>query len=106
MAQVFDKHNTTLEEHLRKNEYRLQKEFHFDSFTTVKRMALRGLGIALLPTRLAQEEITSRHLISVQAVGFPRDGFAPHSVCATLAANRVSDVRLRFVIRELRAFLK
>jgi DNA-binding transcriptional LysR family regulator len=106
VPKIFDKNDVSLEEHLKRQGYAFKKEYIFDSFSTVKRLALRGLGVAILPIRLATEDVSANRLRRLSAKGFAKDGFATHTVCATLSAKRVGDARLKLMIRELKKFLK
>gem|GEM_PF-6720218 len=40
---IYDEDNVTLEQHVIQGGFRFQREYIFDSFTTVKKMAMEGL---------------------------------------------------------------
>jgi DNA-binding transcriptional LysR family regulator len=95
---VFDEDNITLEQHLSQNGYRFQKEYIFDSFTTVKRMATKGLGIAILPRRLADRE-ANLHLLHAKGL---KEGFGIHTIYATVSPHRENDRRLKALVSLLK----
>lgn len=95
---VYDEDNITLEQHLNQGGYRFQREYIFDSFTTVKRMAMEGLGIAILPHRVISKE-NNLHLI--RAKGF-KEGFGAHRIYATVSPHSERDQRIRTLITYLK----
>lgn len=103
---VFDHEHLSLEDHLERAGYRFARKFAFDSFATAKQLALRGIGIATLPLRLAQADVTSRRLKRVSLKGFATEGFGKHTICASVSREREKDVRLRKVISLLKKHLK
>ncbi len=94
---AFDEDDITLEEHIRNAGYEFQQEYVFDSFTTAKRMAEKGLGIAILPQRLGEK--SRLHLI--KAKGF-KEGFGAHRIYATVSPHRENDGRVKTVVNLLR----
>ena len=91
---VYDEDNITLEQHLNQGGYRFQREYIFDSFTTVKRMAKEGLGIAIIPQRMVAME-HDLHLI--RAKNF-KEGFGAHRIYATISTHRENDRRLKTLV--------
>lgn len=98
---VFDEEDVTLEAHLSRRGYRFRREFVLDSFPTVRRMAEKGLGLAILPKRLAAES----SLLPARVEGFPREGFGPHRIYATVSTHRENDKRVKKLISFLKASL-
>lgn len=105
-ANASDQERITIESHLERAGYRFARTFAFDSFATAKQLALRGFGIAVLPTRLAEYELTNRRLKRLALKGFGVDGFGKHTICASVAREREKDVRLRKIISLLKQHLK
>lgn len=99
---AYDGHNLAIEDHLKRAGHRFAREYVFDSFTTVKRLASRGLGIAVLPKRLAQEDVESKRLFELELEGFSESGFGLHTIYATCLTERESDPRVRKLITMLR----
>ena len=99
---VFDEKNTSLEQYLAREGYQFEREYTFDSFTTVKRTAEKGLGVAILPRRLAEKEGS---LKMVKAKGFAKDGFGAHGIYATVSNFREKDIRVKSLISLLRKHL-
>jgi DNA-binding transcriptional LysR family regulator len=99
---VFDEKNTSLEQYLAQEGYKFEREYTFDSFTTVKRAAERGLGVAILPRQLAEKEGS---LKMVKAKGFAKEGFGAHRIYATVSNFRENDIRVKSLISLLRKHL-
>ncbi len=91
---VFDESNLTLEQHLSQGGYRFQREYTFDSFATVKRMAAKGLGVAILPQRLAEKD---GELHRIRARGL-KEGFGPHRIYATVSPRKENDPRVKTLV--------
>lgn len=95
---IFDEHDLTLEEHLRRRGFYFPREMSFDSFTTVKKMTAKGLGIGILPVRLAAEE---GKLHTVRFAGFPQN-FGTHRIYATVSSFREKDKRVKALVSLLK----
>lgn len=95
---AFDEDDVAIEGHLKNVGYQFQQEYTFDSFTTVKRMAEKGLGVAVLPQRLADKE---GKLKLIKAKGF-KEGFGHHGIFATVSPHRENDKRVKTLVSLLR----
>lgn len=95
---VFDEHDLTLEEHLRRRGFYFPREMSFDSFTTVRKMTAKGLGIGILPLRLAAE---GGKLHPVRLAGFP-PSFGTHRIYATISSFREKDKRVKALVSLLK----
>jgi len=102
VPKAYDGAHIAIEDHLRRASYVFEREYIFDSFSTVKRLAARGLGIAVLPNRLALEDINTSRIHKVSAKGFPENGFGLHTIYATCAAQKSGDLRIRKLVSQLR----
>lgn len=101
-----DEAGIAIEHHIKLQDYSFRQEGVFDSFATVKRLAVRGLGIAVLPMRLAEEDIKARRLAPISLQGFSQQGFGKHTIYATISTHRSQDQRVKKVISMLRAHFK
>ncbi len=106
VRQAFDEDRMTIENHLKNAHYSFSREYCFDSFSTIKRLAIRGMGLAVLPRRLAEEDEKKNRLKSISLNGFSAGGFGKHTVCATVAAKNEKEPRLRRVISLLKNHLR
>lgn len=95
---AFDEDDLTLQEHIRNAGYIFQQEYTFDSFTTAKRMAEKGLGVAILPRRLGERE---SRLSLIKAKGF-KESFGIHKIYATVSPHRENDARIKTLVNLLR----
>lgn len=105
VASAFDEKNISIEGHLHQRGYRFSRKYSFDSFATVKRLATKGLGIAVLPHRLAAEDLKTKRLHSLRLSGFPREGFGTHRIYASFSSRSREDQRLRLLFRLLKEHL-
>lgn len=97
-----DEAGIAIEHHIKRQDYSFRQEGVFDSFATVKRLAIRGFGIAVLPLRLAEEDLKARRLTPVSVNGFSAHGFGQHTIYATSAAQRARDPRVRKLVSLLK----
>jgi DNA-binding transcriptional LysR family regulator len=101
-----DEKGLTIQDHLARGGLEFAREYCFDSFSTAKRMAIRGLGVAVLPLRLAEEDERKKIIRRISVSGFGSDGFGRHTICATVSAENEKDVRLKRLIALLKKHLK
>lgn len=106
VEKAFDENRVTIEDHLETAGHRFARQYCFDSFSTTKRLALKGMGIAVLPTRLAHEDATKKRLKRVQLEGFARGGFGRHTLCATTRSENAKDLRIKKIIALLKRHFK
>lgn len=105
VQQAFDENRVTLEEHLEKEGYKFARQYNFDSFSTVKRLVSKGLGVGVLPQRLAKEDLKKKLIKSITVKGFSKLGFGDHSIFATVASENRKDPRIKEIIRLLKGHL-
>lgn len=88
------------------SDYKLNKLEWIDcaSFETVKALAVEGLGIAILPTRVAAPLVKQKLLHKVQIPKTPAD-FGEHFVGFSFLKNRESDPAIQWIFREMKTFL-
>lgn len=102
---AFDGENKGILRHLEEKGYFFGEKVELDSFTAVRTFARTGLGLAVLPQRLA-EDSNRKDLAPVALKGFPAKGFGSHSICATIRSSRTDDPRLRLLVKALRENFK
>jgi DNA-binding transcriptional LysR family regulator len=80
----------------------LSNRYELESFESVRAFACGGLGIAVLPQKLASRSLAEGSLISVQVKGFKAPGFGLHRVRACMRAEDSSHSLLQLLVGELR----
>lgn len=106
VQKALDENRVSIAEHLERAGYRFARQYCFDSFSTAKRMAIMGTGVAVLPKRLAEDDVKRKQIRPLSLTGFPADGFGRHTICATVAAENRRDPRLKKLIDLLRGHFK
>ncbi len=102
VRQTPDENGLAIEDHFEKIGLRFAREYCFDSFSTAKRMAIKGLGLVVLPMRLAEEDERKKGLRRVTGSGLPQDSFGRHTIYATVNETHAKDVRLKKIITQLK----
>jgi DNA-binding transcriptional LysR family regulator len=103
---AFDFENKRILQHLEEKGYHFKERMEFDSFMAVLAFAKKGLGLAVLPNRLAHAAVNAGQLRRVSLKGFSSKGFGPHHFAATIRENRKDDPRLRLLISELKGWFR
>jgi len=103
---AFDQDNKSILQHLEEKGYTFKEKIELDSFTSVRTFCSKGLGIGVLPIRLAETILSHRQMAAVSLRGFPEKGFGRHSICATILSSRAEDPRLRYLVKQLREWFK
>lgn len=80
--------------------------FEFDTFSSVQELAVNGIGLAILPERLAQNRVREKKLQPVNFAGLPAHGFGDHRICASYLEENREDGRVKFMMNQLRTFRK
>lgn len=70
------------ESNLRKNE-----KIELDSFTTARTFCEEGLGIAILPNRLAKSSVKKKLISPVSMINFPKK-FGKHTIYMTTHSKK------------------
>ena len=78
--------------------------YELDTFSSAQEFALAGLGIAILPNRLAQCRLRDGKLKPAQLVNLPMQGFGEHRICASYLEENRTDPRIKTVLKHLRNF--
>jgi DNA-binding transcriptional LysR family regulator len=99
---AIDGDNKKITQHLEEKGYFFKEKIELDSFTSVIAFAKKGLGLAVLPQRLAENSIKSRLFQRTTLVNFSHKGFGVHHFTATIHESRKDDPRIRFLVRSLK----
>lgn len=100
---AFDENNVTLKQTVLKSPLNSHEKIELDSFTTARRFCEEGLGMAILPTRLAK---SSKCLVSFKPSGITKKQFNKHTIYATTHSKKTNDKRVKLVIKELKSWFK
>lgn len=103
---AFDRENKGIVQHLEEAGYFFKETIELDSFTSVMAFARKGLGLAVLPRRLAENPVSAGHLKVASLKHFAGKGFGAHTFTATVLENRKDDTKIRFFIKSLKAWFK
>ena len=76
-----------------------------DNLETVKTLTEKGLGIGVLPRRVAREGILANKLRPHFPRKFPAKGFASHAICLC-HKQALRNKKVIYVVNELKRFLK
>lgn len=106
VQKAFDENRLTIEDHLDQVGFRFARQYCFDSFSTVKRLGIKGMGIAVLPKRLAENDVKQKLIKPISLEGFPADGFGKHSIYATVASENSKNLRIKKLIALLKDQLR
>ena len=102
----YDENDKTIMDHFRENGRRdFSCPYELDSFETVKALAIQGIGIGILPERVAAEAIEAGQLTRLSVKPFPSSGFGGHKICATVRQEDRKDRRISAVIKEMKSIL-
>lgn len=103
---AFDKDNKGIVQHLEERGYFFKEKMELDSFPAVKTFCQHGMGLGVLPRRLAEDHSAARSLVQIALKGIPATGIGPHSIYATVRSSRASDARIGLLVKELRRWFK
>lgn len=104
--QAFDHQNKSILHHLEEAGYYFKEKIELDSFTSVATFAKKGLGLSVLPNRLAEIHLSPRGLEKVGLKGFAGKGFGAHSIYATTSSSQADQQRIKVLVRLLREWFK
>lgn len=102
VQKAFDEDRLTIENHLERAGYQFARKYCFDSFSTAKRLAIKGMGIAVLPQHLAREDVKKKLIKPIILKGISVAGFGKHSIYATTAYENRNDVRIKKIVALLK----
>jgi DNA-binding transcriptional LysR family regulator len=104
VPQAIDGDNRSPLYHLETNGYSFSKKLALDSFTTAQSFCEKGLGLAILPTRLQETGKSRTSLVKLD--GFQTKGFGEHTICATIRASDANTPRIEKLIKALKKWFK
>lgn len=104
VPQAVDSDNRSPRYHLEKNGYGFSKKISLDSFTTAQSFCEKGIGLAILPTKLQASDSSRTSLVKLE--GFPARGFGEHTICATIRTNHEHTPRISEFIKNLKKWFK
>lgn len=102
VPQAFDEDGKTILHHLESQGYQFAKKLSLDSFTSAHKFCSKGLGLAVLPTRLH----TSHSIIPTKLNGFNAQGFGEHTICATIRYSQKDHPQISELIKHLKQWHK
>lgn len=102
VPQAFDKDGKTILHHLESQGYQFAKKLSLDSFTSAHKFCSKGLGLAVLPTRLN----TSGSVVPTRLNGFNVHGFGEHTICATIRYSQKDHPQISELIKYLKLWHK
>jgi DNA-binding transcriptional LysR family regulator len=103
---AFDQDNKSILRHLEERGYFFREKIELDSFTAVANFTDKGLGLGVLPQRLAANHLASKRLMSISLKDFSSKGFGTHSICATVRSVSANDKRIVQTVKMLRDWFK
>lgn len=103
---AFDNENKKILQHLEERGYFFKERLEFDSFMAVLAFARKGVGLAILPNRLAHADVEGGRLKRSLLKGFPLNGFGQHQFAATVMESKKDDQRIKTLIQALRSWLR
>lgn len=105
VEKAHDEDGLTIRDHFIKNGLQISETYKLDTFISVKAFAHAGLGIAVLPERLASADLESGHLKRFSIKGIAPKGFGKHRICFSQTSQGRSDIRVKLLHQELKKFL-
>ncbi len=72
-----------------------------EAFETVHAMILEGLGVGVLPLRIAEREVTAGHLLPTSISKYGKK-FGKHTICCSVLRDDLEDDRIIEIVRELK----
>lgn len=103
---AFDHENKKILQHLEENGYFFKERVEFDSFMAVLSFAKKGLGLAVLPNRLAAASSAAQQLRLVSLKNFSSRGFGAHHFAATIHESRKDEPRLKALVAALKDWFR
>ncbi len=75
--------------------------YELDTFSSAQEFALAGLGVVVLPKRLARKQVLQGKLLPAGMAGLPAQGFGEHRICASFLEENRTDPRIKLVLARL-----
>lgn len=102
----FDENGKTIADYLRANgRGSAASPYDLDSFETVKALVLEGVGVGIMPERVAKDAVGKGLLTHASIQSFPAAGFGSHKVCATIRLEDKKDRRIMSIVNEMKRLL-
>jgi DNA-binding transcriptional LysR family regulator len=95
----------TIEKTLKEARIGRLHQYDLDSFDSVKALVSEGLGVGVLPVRLAAQSVQSGELLPVSMPGIGKR-FGQHQFYCSLLTQDMDDVRIATTVKELSAWCK
>jgi DNA-binding transcriptional LysR family regulator len=100
-----DENGFTIRDHCIKSGIRFYESFKLDTFLSVKAFVLEGLGVGVMPERLAREDLEKGRLKIISVKGISEKGFGKHRICFSTLSQSAGDSRISLLKKELKDFL-
>ena len=106
VAKSYDEDDKTIADHFHACGYRdFSSPYELDSFETVKALTIQGVGVGILPERVAADALDKGQLKLTTIKPFPASGFGRHKICATMRADDRGDRRISALVKEMKLIL-
>ena len=103
---AFDQDNKKILTHMEEAGYQFKDKIELDSFPSVLAFCKCGIGLAVIPQRLAQKAVEKKEIFQQQMKGFAPKGFGQHSLYATIHGSRKDDPKLKLLIKNLKSWFR
>ena len=78
-------------------------EYHTSSLESAKELISNGIGIGLIPDRVAKQDVESGKIKKVSLKGFPSEGIGEHKIGLIYSKHREQSETLQRLIKELKS---
>ena len=106
VEKAYDENSLSIRDHFVKNDVQFSESYKLDTFISVKAFTLAGLGIGVLPERLAIADLKSGNLKKIPLKGISNKGFGKHRICFSQTQQGRSDLRVKLLHQELKKYLQ
>lgn len=103
---AYDSENRNILNHLEEAGYHFKEKIELDSFVAVTTFVKSGVGIGVIPQRLAETHVATKHISPISLKGISAKGFGSHTIYATVRSSSIDDKRIRTVVKALREEFK
>ena len=102
---AFDEKNKSLRMYVSESQLGKNESIELDSFTTARTFCEEGLGLAILPSRLARASVKNGLITQVGIGNFKRK-FGKHTIYLTTHTRKTQDSRIQLLKKELKSYFK
>jgi DNA-binding transcriptional LysR family regulator len=99
---VYDQSNKSLDSYILDVGLQNNERMELDSFTVAHSFCKKGLGIAILPNRLAQKSLKNCLLYQYKLKGVGKKTFGKHTIYSTISSKRSKDKKVQILIKALK----